>query len=83
MSNILEKAQRLDKESHRMRHMRAIVVSNDTNQVFIQRNGYTDPDGQSYAKLFGVTVVADDEVAMVDITGNGGWIILGKILRNT
>ena len=80
--NILDAAQKLDISGHRTRHMRAVVTGNDTNQVFIQRNGFTTPDGQSYAKLAGVTVSADDEVAMIDLTGNGGWIVLGKIMRN-
>lgn len=82
MTNILKKAQDLDTSAHRQRHMRATVVDNDTNQVFIRRNGFITQDGQSYPKLSGVSVVADDEVAMVDLTGNGGWIILGKIVRN-
>jgi hypothetical protein len=61
---------------------RAIVTGNDTNQVNVRRPGYTDPDGQSYPKLDGVTVSADDEVLLVDVTGRGGWLVLGKILRN-
>jgi len=80
--NILKEAQILDLSGHRARHMRAVVDSNDTDQVFIIRSGFIIPDGQSYAKLDGVTVIAGDEVAMVDLTGNGGWIVFGKILRN-
>jgi hypothetical protein len=68
--------------NHQATVTRAIVTGNDTNQVNVRRPGYASADGQSYPKLEGTTVVADDEVLLLDVTGRGGWIVLGKIVRN-
>ncbi len=62
--------------------VRATVTANDGDQVEVRRPGFSNADGQSYPKLDGVAVVADDEVLMFDVTGVGGWIVLGKIVRN-
>jgi len=58
------------------------VTENDTDQVSVRRLGFSTADGQSYPKLGGVTVIADDEVLMLDLTGGGAWIVLGKIVHN-
>jgi hypothetical protein len=68
--------------NHAATFVRAIVTGNDTNQVNVRRPGFTNADGQSYPKLDGVTVVADDEVLLMDVSGRGGWLVLGKIVRN-
>jgi hypothetical protein len=66
---------------HRARFVRAVVTGNDTNQVFIRRTGFAAADEQSYPTL-DATLLATDEVVAVDLTGSGGWVVLGKILRN-
>jgi hypothetical protein len=60
----------------------AIVDSNDTNQVFVRQVGYTTPDPVSYPKLSGVSVSANDEVLIIDLTGTGQYLVLGKVVRN-
>lgn len=64
------------------RLMRAIVESNDGSQVYIRRPGYATADAQSYPKLAGVSPSGGDEVLIIDVTGKGGWVVLGQILRN-
>ena len=67
---------------HRGVVMRAIVTGNNSNEVNIRREGYTNADARSYPKLAGVSVAAGDEVIMIDVTGRGGWVVLGKVVRN-
>lgn len=69
-------------DGFRSRFVRATVDSLDVDQVNVTRPGFTTADGQSYPKIDGVTVVGGDEVLMIDMTGRGGWLVLGKILRN-
>lgn len=71
----------IDKYLHR-RFMRATVTGNDSNQVYVRRIGFTEADTSSYPKLSDVSVSASDEVLMIDITGQGNWVVIGKIIHN-
>lgn len=81
--NLAEDIERRVLESHRDTHRLATVVANDTNQIQVSWN---TPGGASVTKTFpklsGVVVAAADVVLMVDATGQGGWIVLGKVIHN-
>ena len=80
--NVVLAAQNIVDLSHRARIKRAIVTGNNSNEVYVKDVGYATAYAQSFAKLSGVVVVPGDVVLMLDVTGTGGWIILGPIVSN-
>lgn len=77
--NPLAAAQHLDERLWAGRVMLATVVGISGDLVNVQRNG-PGVDAKYYARLEGSwTTVAGDIVLMIDSTGDGGWVVVGKI----
>lgn len=82
-TNIALEIERRDIAMHRQTHRLATVVGNTSNEVRVSWNTVRgDEMTRTFPKLSGVTVVANDTVLMVDATGDGGWVILGKVIHN-
>lgn len=82
MENILAKAVGKDDENHRATHFAATVVATSGNTVKVQRDGSPTPDAVFYPTISGTIagIAAGQRVAVVDFSGEGGYIVMGRIL---
>jgi hypothetical protein len=80
--NIVAEIERRFSLLYRSTHRLATVVGNTSNEVQVTWNTPGGDMTRTFPKLSGVTVIADDIVMMVDATGNGGWVVIGKVIHN-
>lgn len=58
------------------------VTASDGVQWYVKRPGFAAADPVSYPVIDGPVVAPADEVLMIDVTGSGGFVVLGKVLHN-
>lgn len=68
---------------HNATHFAATVIAESGGTIQVQRDGAAAPEAVFYAALSGVTAITapGDRVAVVDLTGEGGYVVLGKIVN--
>lgn len=76
--NTLDEVSKLLEIDQDRQLFRAVVVANSGNTVQIQRTGLA-ADTQFYPKLFGVTVIAGNEVLVARL--GSGFVVVGQIIR--
>lgn len=82
--NILAAAAALFQRRHRDTHFAATVIDKSGGTIKVQRDGSPAPEAIYWAAISGVaaTVSAGDRVAVVDLTADGGYVVLGKIVNS-
>lgn len=84
MSNILDAAAQLFARRHRQTHFQATVVDTSGGTIQVQRDGQATPEGVFYAAYSGVAAAVSpgDRVGVVDFTGDGAYVVTGKIVNS-
>lgn len=81
MANVMVEVRKLLHQRHQSTHFVATVTDTSGSTIQVQRDGQTVPDGSFYAATDGLAaaVVAGDRVFVVDVSGDGGYLVLAKL----
>lgn len=83
MPNVVGVMLAVFQKRHRETHFQATVVDKTGGTIRVRRDG-EDAEPLPYAAFSGVAalVSAGDRVGVVDFTGDGGWVVVGKIVSS-